>query len=222
MPKLLAKQIAAGLAGLIFLAACASPAPAPTSAPPANTIQPAATTTTTAPTPIEVTATDFQWSVDIVQNGQTLTMTADQVTLSRTAFTIRVQMPQPLPVKLNALNSDKNFQALQPGFVLSQDCTLALCTGMDVAEDRLNPDRNLFVDPQLTHYLYYSGPQDNRWSRVSLTALGAVLERDVVNLNDKPIEQYADPALYLLFFVNYINPGQIDPSELKKITLIFR
>jgi hypothetical protein len=93
---------------------------------------------------------------------------------------------------------------------------------MDVAEDRLNPERDLFVDPQLTHYLYYQGPQDHRWSRADVTAQGAVLERDVVSLNGKPVEQYKDPALYLLFFVNYTNPGKIDPGELKKITLAFK
>jgi hypothetical protein len=133
-----------------------------------------------------------------------------------------VRLPQPLPVKLNALNSDANFKALQPGATLADDCTTALCTGMDVAEDRLNPEKDLFVDPQLTHYLYYQGPQDHRWSRADVTATGANLERDVVTLNTKPIAQYADPNLYLLFFVNYTNPNQIDPGELKKITLAFQ
>ena len=80
----------------------------------------------------------------------------------------------------------------------------------------------LFVDPQLTHYLYYQGPQDHRWSRADVSAAGAVMERDVVTLNSKPVEQYQDPALYLLFFVNYTNPGQIDAGELKKITLAFK
>ena len=116
---------------------------------------------------------EFQWSVEIVQDGQPLAATADEVQLPRAPFTIRVQMPQPLPVKLNALNTDANFQALQPGFALTNDCTLALCTGMDVAEDRLNPERDLFVDPQLTHYLYYQGPQDHRWSRADVTATRA-------------------------------------------------
>jgi hypothetical protein len=211
----------AGLAGLMILAGCGGPAPSASA--PATTAAPVVASPTAGPVPTTaLAASDFQWSVEIVQNGQPLATANDQVQLSRSAFTIRVRMPQPLPVKLNALNSDANFKALQPGFALTQDCTLALCTGMDVAEDRLNPERDLFVDPQLTHYLYYQGPQDHRWSRVDLTAQGAVLERDVASLNGKPVEQYKDPALYLLFFVNYTNPGQIDPGELKKITLVFR
>ena len=215
----------AGLTSLVFLAACGGPAPSlasPASPVLSATAAPAEPTPTVGAVPTTAGATDFQWSVEIVQNNQTLPAVNDQVPLARAAFTIRVRMPQPLPVKLNALNSDANFKALQPGFALTDSCTLALCTGMDVAEDRLNPQRDLFVDPQLTHYLYYQGPEDHRWSRANVTAQGAVLERDVATLNMKPIEQYSDPALYLLFFVNYVNPDQIDPGELKKITLVFK
>ena len=216
----LSAYLLSGLAGLILLAACSSPAP--TSAPTA-TAAPLPATPTAGPVPTTaLAAAEFTWSVEIVQNSQTLTATNNTVALARAPFTIRVRMPQPLPVKLNALNTDANFKALQPGFVLADDCTMALCTGMDVAEDRLNPEKDLFVDPQLTHYLYYQGPQDHRWSRADITATGARLERDVVTLNTKPIAQYQDPALYLLFFVNYTNPGQIDPGELKKITLAFK
>jgi hypothetical protein len=58
---------------------------------------------------------------------------------------------------------------------------------MDVAEERLNPEQDLFVDPQLTHYLYYLAPDDHRWSRADVSAQGAVLERDVARLNGAPI-----------------------------------
>ena len=209
----------AGLAGLMVVFGCSAPAPS-TATPAATTAPP---TTTAGPVPTTaLAASEFTWSVEILQNNQPLATTNDQVQLARSAFTLRVKMPQPLPVKLNALNTDANFKALQPGFALTDDCTLALCTGMDVAEGRLNPERDLFVDPQLTHYLYYQGPQDHRWSRADVTAQGAVLERDVVTLNGKPVEQYKDPALFLLFFVNYTNPGKIDPGELKKITLAFK
>ncbi len=212
--------VVSGLAGLLLLAACGSPTP--TSAP-HPTAPPLAPTPTVGAVPTTaLSAAEFTWSVEIVQNSQTLTATTDSIALARAPFTIRVSMPQPLPVKLNALNTDANFKALQPGFVLADNCTVALCTGMDVAEDRLNPEKDLFVDPQLTHYLYYQGPQDHRWSRADITATGATLERDVLTLNTKPIAQYQDPALYLLFFVNYTNPGQIDPGELKKITLAFK
>jgi len=213
-------HLLAGLAGLVLAAACAGPVPS--AAPPATSAPLPATPTVGAVPTTALAASEFTWSVAIVQNRQALTATNDLVTLARTDFTIRVKLPQPLPVKLNALNTDANFKALQPGYVLADDCTLALCTGMDVAEDRLNPERDLFVDPQLTHYLYYQGPQDHRWSRVDVTATGAAMERDVVTLNGKPIAQYADPELYLLFFVDYTNPGTIDPGELKKITLAFK
>jgi hypothetical protein len=210
----------AGLTGLMWLAACGGPAPTPA---PVATAVPVRPSPTAGPVPTTaLAASEFTWSVDIVQNSRAVPASNGQVALARAAFTMRVSMPQPLPVKLNALNTDANFKALQPGFKLADDCTLALCTGMDVAEERLNPERDLFVDPQLTHYLYYQGPQDHRWSRATVTATGAVLERDVVTLNGKPIEQYQDPALYLLLFVNYTNPGQIDPGELKPITLAFK
>jgi len=93
---------------------------------------------------------------------------------------------------------------------------------MDVAEERLNPGQMLFVDLELTHYLYYAGPDDHRWSRADVGPDGAVFERDVAYLNDVPVNLAADPALYLLFFVNEQNPDFIDPGELKKLALIFQ
>jgi hypothetical protein len=93
---------------------------------------------------------------------------------------------------------------------------------MDVAEERLNPGQMLFVDAELTHYLYFAAPDDHRWSRAEVSPEAAVFERDVAFLNEIPIELAADPAIYLLFFVNEQNPEMIDPGELKKIALIFQ
>jgi hypothetical protein len=162
------------------------------------------------------------WTVEIVQNGAVLTEENAAVRLARAPFTLRMRLPALFPVKLNASTSDQNFQALQPGFVFTDDCLLALCTGMDVAEERLNPDQTLFVDPELTHYLYYQAPDDHRWSRVELTEPQALLERDVAKLNEIPIEQTADPMLFLLVYVDQSNIQQIDPGELKKMTLLFQ
>src|SRR5260221_1517876 len=129
------------LAGLTLLAACGSPAP--TSAPRA-TAAPRPPTPTVGPVPTTaLAASEFTWSVEIVQDSQTLSSTTDTVKVARAPFTIRVRLPQPLPVKLNTLNSDANFKALQPGAVLTDDCTTALCTGMDVTDDRLNPEQEL-------------------------------------------------------------------------------
>jgi hypothetical protein len=66
-------------------------------------------------------------------------------------------MAQPIAVKLNVYSTDQNFKVLRTGYVFTPDCQDAFCTGMDVAEDRLNPEQDLFVDPQLTHYLYLPG-----------------------------------------------------------------
>ena len=185
--------------------------PPPTAGPP---------TPTTSPLPTGTGA--VAWTVEFIQDGQPLAINNDAVSLAHAPFTIRVTLPAPVPVKLNAYITDQNFQDLQPGFALTPDCVFALCTGMDVAEERLNSGQMLFVDIELTHYLYYAGPDDHRWSRVDITADRAVMERDVAFLNDVPIGQAADPALYLLFFVNEENPDQIDPGELKKIALFFQ
>src|SRR5438067_130813 len=116
------------LTGWMLLAACAGPAP---SAAPAASRTPAQPTPTVGAVPTTaLSASEFTWSAEIIQNSQTLTATNDLVALARADFTLRVKMPQPLPVKLNALNTDTNFKALQPGFTLTDDCTLALCTGM--------------------------------------------------------------------------------------------
>lgn len=162
------------------------------------------------------------WTVDVVQNRQVLAAENGSVRLARAPFTLRVTLPQPLPVKLNANADDANFIALQPGFVFSDDCFEALCTGMDVAEERLNPTQELFVDPQSTHYLYYAGPDDHRWSRAAVSEANAVFERDVAVLNALPIEQFGANELYLVLFVDSANPGTIDPGEIQKLILLLQ
>jgi hypothetical protein len=203
--------LAGALAGALLLGGCAGPGPVGSGV--------AAAASATAPA--GPTAAALDWTVEIVQAGETLPG-PEQISLARAPFTIRARLPQPWPIKLNAFNTDENFQVLRPGFVFDADCERALCTGMDVAEERQNVDQNLFVDAQLTHYLYYQGPDDNRWSRATVEPAGAVLERDVARLNDAPVEDYPDPALYLLLFVNPANPDQIDPGEVKTLTLIFK
>jgi hypothetical protein len=218
------------LALAIFVTACGpraaatnTPAPASTegqvSSAPTPTIAQAADTAL----PTDVTGAPVRgWTVEIVQNGQVSSTETGQVQLARAPFTLRVTLPQPLPVKLNLNADDANFIALQPGFVFTEDCLQALCTGMDVAEERLNPTQVLFVDPQSTHYLYYQSPDDHRWSRATVDANGAVFERDVALLNDTPVEQFGASELYLLLFVDSANPGTIDPDELKKIALLLQ
>ncbi len=191
-----------------------APAPAPTPAEIATQPEPPVPPTD-APIPAPA------WEAAIVQNGAVLTLANDSVTLARAPFTLRLTMPVPEAVKLNVFTTDQNFQTLQPGFVFTPDCEVALCTGMDVAEDRLNLLQTLFVDVQLTHYIYYLAPDDHRWSRADVSATAATFERDVAFLNATPIDQTTDPALFLLLLINPANPQQIDPGELKKITLSF-
>ncbi len=210
-PPLLSVALLAAVLG----AACGRRAAEPASA------QVAPATPTTAPA-ATAAAVDQQWQVEVVQNGQVLPEDGGQVKLARAPFTLRVLLPDAVPVKLNVLDTDANFIAIQPGFVFTADCMVALCTGMDVAEERLNPQKALFVDPLSTHYLYYNGPEDHRWSRAAFTSAGAVFERDVAVLNDTPVEQFQDPALYLLFLVNRDNPDVVDPGELKKLILAFQ
>jgi hypothetical protein len=164
----------------------------------------------------------FEWTAEILQGGVVLPEVEGAVSLARAAFTIRASMTQAVAVKLNAFNTDQNFQVLRTGYVFAPDCMDALCTGMDVAEERLNPEQDLFIDPQLTHYLYYMGPDDHRWSRATITDQSAVLERDVARLNGAPIDQYAEPALYLLLLANPANPDVIEPGELKTFVLNFQ
>ena len=217
------KLAAACLAGALLAGACGGPAGGqPTTVNTAATATIAAAATQAQATSASRPAVVFEWSAAIIQNGVVMPAVSDEVTLVKSPFILQLKLPQPVPVKLNAFNTDQNFQALQDGYVFTPDCELALCTGMDVAEEKLNPGQDLFVDPQLTHYLYYLAPDDNRWSRVTINDTGAVLERDVAKLNDMPIEQYADPALYLLLYADSANPDQIDPGELKKIVLKFQ
>lgn len=216
------------LAALLLTAACGqgSPTTAAATAPSDEAVP--ATAESEGPPPTEQPATapgealsEVTWTVEIVQGGQAASGETGQVNLAKAPFTLRLNLSVPLPVKLNLNADDGNFIALQPGFVFTADCLAAFCTGMDVAEERLNPTQVLFVDPQSTHYLYYQGPDDHRWSRATVTDAGAVFERDVALLNDVPIDQFGVSELYLLLYVDSLNPGTIDPGELKKIILLF-
>jgi hypothetical protein len=211
------------LLGLTLLAGACGRQPDPA---PVSTQPPAATQGVQAPaadTPAALPAGSAgDWTVEIVQGDLVSEAGMTDVTLARAPFTIRVRMDTPQAVKINALDTDANFIAIQPGYTFTADCVVALCTGMDVAEDRLNPQQMLFVDPLSTHYLYYQSPEDHRWSRAEVTADGAVFERDVALLNDQPVEQYPSPALFLLMFVNDSNPEVVDEGELRKITLLFQ
>jgi hypothetical protein len=209
------------LAGAILLAACGGPAATTVPLPATATSSPAVAATDE-PAGTSPAAVLFEWTVEIVQGGAVLPQAAGAVSLARAPFTIRASMAQPIAVKLNVFSTDQNFKVLRTGYVFAPDCQDAFCTGMDVAEERLNPEQELFVDPQLTHYLYYLGPDDHRWSRADVSAQGAVLERDVARLNGAPIEQYAGPALYLMLLANPANEDLIDPGELKTLVLNFQ
>lgn len=220
----------------VVLVACAGPGPVASTQPAAPTVGGsggAGVASPVAPTALdpaqaEPTAGPFGYQVEVVQAGQEFSAGVEPVQIQRQPFTLRVLLPAPLPVKLNVLDTDDNFLVIQPGFVLSPECLAALCTGMDVAEEPLNPQQVLFVDPLSTHYLYYTAPDDHRWSRATVGPDGAVFERDVAVLvgdpalpEGAPVELYPGPALYLLFFVDGLNPGVVDPGELAKVTLQF-
>jgi hypothetical protein len=226
--------LAAWLIVGFLLAACGGPGPAART----QTPGPAAATSaggaasdppaTLMPTAAAPTAGPFGFQVEVGQAGQFFPAGVEPVRLERQPFTLRLRLPAPLPVKLNALDTDDNFLVIQPGFVLSPECLAALCTGMDVAEEKLNPQQLLFVDPLSTHYLYYTGPDDHRWSRATVGPEGAVFERDVAVLMGDPslpagtpVDLYPGPALYLLVYVDGFNPGVVDPGELAKVTLQF-
>jgi hypothetical protein len=228
LPKRLPAHLLLTFVAAVLLAACGQGAPTTASATatsaqslplteaPVGEATPAAT-----PAPGDAQGLP-NWTVVVVQDGQVLPQESGSVRLARAPFTLRVTMPQPLPVKLNVNADDANFIALQPGYVFTDDCFEALCTGMDVAEERLNPTAELFVDPMSTHYLYYQGPEDHRWSRATVTDTGAVFERDVAVLNTLPIQDFGASELYLLMFVDSANPGTVDPGELQKIVLLLQ
>ena len=205
------------LLGALLAAACGGN-PAPATNPPSST---ATAPAVDQPDVTQPPAAGADWQVEIVQGENVHAADGGDVSIARAPFTIRVRAAQPLAIKLNAAVSDENFLLLQPGYTFTEDCALALCTGMDVAEDALNLDGWLAVDPQSTHYLYYESPEDHRWSRATVSADGVVFERDVLLLNDTPVESHAGPALYLLLFANTGDPNVIEPGELKKITLNF-
>jgi hypothetical protein len=158
----------------------------------------------------------------VAQNGAEVPAQNYEVALAKAPFTLRFTMTTPTPVKLNAWLDDQNFQALNPGFQFTEDCALALCTGMNVAEPSFGETRNLLISAEDTHYWHYTSADEHRWNTVAFTPSGAQFERDIAYLDDQPIAQFPGQALYLLIFVNLQNPSVIDEGELQKVVLVFQ
>lgn len=156
-------------------------------------------------------------------------------------FMIQVQMPEPLPVKLNVLGNDSNFKRIVPGLSTGevppaeQHC-FSLGTGLpepqyhdfqlsDAGAPRVQPYRpdTLYLDDMAHHELYYQGPQDHRWTAIIWSPNGPLFFREVQSVSSHigRFQAFDGHDLYLTFLVKCSEGEIIQPEELRKIQVQF-
>jgi hypothetical protein len=161
------------------------------------------------------------WKVEFVQGDKVVQEQDGAVRLARQPFTIRATLPQALPVMLNVLDNDSNYQATHAG--LHTDCPIPFCIGGGMVEDDFTLPTSLVTGTVNYHYLVVDAQERYyRWNRATVTRDGIVLERDVMLIDNIPLEQFRKAKLYLLFFVDYRDKEQIDEDELLKFVLVFQ
>lgn len=166
------------------------------------------------------------WRVAILQKGAYVGSDASgRVFLDRAPFTIRVALQQNAPVMLNAFDKPTVMNRVVGGFRIPAQCKpiVAFCGGTALAEGNKNAEKQLFLDAEGMHYLFYDSPEDHRWSRVQLRDDGvSIFDREVARLGDTPIEKSTIEDLYLLFGVVLDNDDQLSDRELRKVKIEFR
>lgn len=128
------------------------------------------------------------------------------IKLNKAPFTIRVKLPAPRTVQLNALDTDDNFKRVKAGmpsdFTKEQlketspdELQLPHCfipgtgsaevgrgTGRPGSDDDANYEW-LFVSRDAHHHLYFEDAKHHRWSKATVTSGAAVFERNVSRLS---------------------------------------
>jgi len=141
--------------------------------------------------------------------------------IPRAPFTLRVHLPENLPVMLNVTPTDAVQWRVWPGF--SPDCksVAALCAGAGVAEEPFNKAKSLWSGEDRMHYLYYESEDDHRWTSMRPSDSGPFFAREVAAIDDVPIEKTTMPALYFVVAAPLDDDGVIEPEELIRFTLRF-
>ena len=166
-----------------------------------------------------------QWSVEVVQDGRIAARSSSfepvaEGAIQRLPFTIRVILSQPVDVLLNALPTGATFRRVKPGFDEGTFCAIALfpCLGTGLAEG--SHDTFLLTGEEKTHDLA-ADPGAERWTRVSQSSDGWVLERDVTSIDFREIAAAPVDELYLTLVIQP-EAGPLDEGDIRRVRLRFR
>ncbi|HXH37523.1 MAG TPA: hypothetical protein VNN08_02765 [Thermoanaerobaculia bacterium] len=168
------------------------------------------------------------WGVGLIQD-ETVEHPSDPdgaVVLRRAPFTIRVMSTSNSPVEINGADSDVNFKRVRAGYRVLEDCAgkerIPFCPGSNYGESPGNPNKRLNVNPDGAHYVDAPSPSASRWSKMSRSGILYVLDRDVAQLGDTPIEKTASPRLYLTILQRRYDDGVLKEDEIRRIAIRFR
>lgn len=185
------------------------------------------------------------WSIQLIQDGNTVVPQDGGYRLRRAPFTIRVQIPKapfagaPLKMFINVQDNDENYQDVHAGSILTPDWTAKETEPNSFAiaggAEPYNPGSNgLLIIDQLhgasSNYLVYREGEETRWNRVQFTETDIVLERDFSglilvegegNTQSITLENYTGSILYLVFFLEYREGPVVTEDEFQKAILVF-
>jgi hypothetical protein len=188
----------------------ASTSPAPSAAPSA---QPPPAIDASAPAASAITSTavarEDYFRVDFEQSGAAVPLHDHDITLAAKPFVIALRFRSPDSVHVSASTSPRWFDVARTGGAFdlgnsnSKEAPFAVARGM--AENLVNPDPQLFLSDQASHFWFYEDDKTHRCNTVTKGADGIVCRRRVERVGSgdpihfDPIASYAGKSIYLVF-----------------------
>jgi len=175
----------------------------------------------------------FRWTVEIIQDGHTITNQDGQFKIRKMPFTIRVWLPHLLGVSLAVLDDYQIFERTTVGYDVANcvpmvdcDTPYPLCDATLLAEYLFNKEEDLTIEDTAHHYLYYEDELQHNLSHVKIANDGYTFERKVSIFALDPQPSISGTSyrpstggtiqgqtLYLIFFADYKNQGMIDAGS---------
>ncbi|MEK7524082.1 MAG: hypothetical protein AAB588_03545 [Patescibacteria group bacterium] len=150
------------------------------------------------------------FEIELRQNGKIIPVEDHAAKLKNEPFDLILILSEPFAVRVNASLQPKSYDDAKAGIPLTeihgfQDA------GRGMADTLLNPNKEIFIENDSINYLYYDGPKDHRFNRVSRKKgkiIGKRTIRQVVivepsgdHLGDitQPIKKLKGKTLYFVF-----------------------
>lgn len=191
--------------------------------PPAETLpeepQAAKNTVAASPAPENKISARNAWQVTVIQNATVMQASHEKVKLKKAPFSIRVTLPMPQPVRLNASPVQASLDTTHIGKKLKELCNPEALSPFCLTH--LDDNRNLWLGKLVHHYFFYRNNVDSSWMRVNITPQQTTLEWTITTINNKPVSRYKGTAIYMTLWADIGKRQVFDEGEMKQVALSF-